>query len=330
MAHDLWKYCTKEQCRQFLLSLNLTGELCHTDEKRLALLYGLSNHAEEHYTLRKIPKRNGGSRTIYEPDFSLKYVQKQILRHVLEQFPVSDCACAYRKGIRLTENARPHVGKEKLLKLDIEDFFENITYISIYQHVFPGTLFPPPVRTLLTSLCCYDSILPQGAPTSPYISNLVMKPFDDSMESWCRPRSISYTRYCDDLTFSGSFDAGSLIRKVSAFLTRMGFQVNREKTKVCTRSSRQEVTGLTVNDQVQVPKEYRRQLRQEWYYIRKYGPEEHLSRRGLLPESAAPQSHAAGYLHRFAGKVAYVLQASPEDSEFLRIQKELREIFQNS
>ena len=113
MSGDLWKYCTDEQCKNFLLSMKLTGNIRLSDEKCLALLYGLSNHAENHYTLRKIPKRTGGFRILHEPDPLLKYIQRQILRRVLSQLSVSECARAYVSGISLRENALPHVRKRK-------------------------------------------------------------------------------------------------------------------------------------------------------------------------------------------------------------------------
>ena len=92
MRSDIWKYCDKNHSREFLLSLNLTGNLNLTKEKQLSLLYGLSNHTEEHYQKIQIPKRNGAWRTLYVPDSLLKYVQKQILHKVLTQLPVSYCA----------------------------------------------------------------------------------------------------------------------------------------------------------------------------------------------------------------------------------------------
>ena len=328
MSQELWKYCTKEQCHDFLLSLRLTGSLCHTDEKRVALLYGLSNHVDEHYHIRKLPKRGGGCRTICEPDPLLKYVQKQILCRVLSQFSPAPCACAYRKGMSLRDNALPHTGKEKVLKLDIRDFFGNITYSSIYQHVFPGTIFPPSVRTLLTSLCCYDSVLPQGAPTSPCISNLVMKPFDQYMENWCAKRSISYTRYCDDLTFSGSFDHVQVIRKVRSFLKRMGFELNTGKTRIITRGSRQEVTGLTVNDSPGVPRPYKRALRQEWHYIKKYGISSHLERTsGISSITLEAKKH---YLIQLAGKAGYILQIDPQNLFFQEMRQEILQLIQET
>lgn len=316
MRSDIWKYCDKNHSREFLLSLNLTGKLNLTKEKQLALLYGLSNHTEEHYQKIQIPKRNGAWRTLYIPDSLLKYVQKQILHRVLARLPVSYCASAYKKDCSLKENAAPHTGKSIVLKLDILDFFGNITYISVYQHAFPGELFPPPVRTLLAHLCCYRDFLPQGAPTSPYISNLVLFPFDRYMERWCKNQNITYTRYCDDLTFSGDFDPGQVIRKATAFLEAMDFSVNREKTRVFTRGARQEVTGLVVNEKLQVPGKTRRRLRQEWHYCRMYGVEEHLKQTGL---EESPEH----YLERLAGRIQYVLSVDPGNSAFGRMKEEV-------
>ena len=309
MRSDIWKYCDKNHSREFLLSLNLTGNLNLTKEKQLSLLYGLSNHTEEHYQKIQIPKRNGAWRTLYVPDSLLKYVQKQILHRVLARLPVSYCASAYKKDCSLKENAAPHTGKSIVLKLDILDFFGNITYISVYQHAFPGELFPPPVRTLLAHLCCYRDFLPQGAPTSPYISNLVLFPFDRYMERWCKNQNITYTRYCDDLTFSGSFEPEAVIRKVSSFLLRMGFEINPKKMKICPQGQRQIITGIVVNEKTQVPKTYRRNLRQEIYYIEKFGLSEHLAHihSDLTPEK---------YLEHLKGKIRYVLQINPQDREF--------------
>ena len=319
-GHGLWKYCTPAQCRDFILSLNLIGSMRLSSEKQLALLYGLSNHTEDHYAKKKIPKRNGGFRTLYAPDPLLKYVQRQILRKVLVQFPVSGCACAYRSGASTRDNALPHVGKEKILKLDIHDFFGSITSSSVYGLAFPGTVFPPQVRGLLTSLCCLRGRLPQGSPASPAISNLVMRPFDEHMGLWCRERNIRYSRYCDDMTFSGSFDAGEVIRKVSGFLSERGMRLNWKKTGVYGKNCRQEVTGLTVNEKVQLPKELRRQLRMECYYCRRFGTESHMERLGLAESES--EEH---FLMRLLGRLEYALSVSPGAKEFEQEREYFRE-----
>ena len=105
--------------------------------------------------------------------------------------------------------------------------------------------------------------LPQGAPTSPTISNIIMKDFDNAVGQWCEENKISYTRYCDDLTFSADIPLQNLHFKVCDMLNRWGFEVNESKTKFISNASCQRVTGLTVNEKVTIPKEYKRNLRQE-------------------------------------------------------------------
>lgn len=317
MNSSLCNYCTENQIQDFLLSLHLTGTLTHSPKAELALLYGLANHAEEHYERVLLPKKDGSKRILHVPDSVLKHVQKQILRQVLMEIPVSSYSCAYQKGSSLSQNAAPHKGQKLLLKLDIHDFFGSISYISVYQHGFPCERIPDPVRTLLAHLCCYKDMLPQGAPASPYLSNLVMKPFDEYMGNWCRERAIAYTRYCDDLTFSGDFNPKEVYRKAKGFLNRLGFEVNSRKTHIISQKNRQEVTGITVNEKLQVPKNYRRQLRQECYYIQKFGLENHLKQTGC-------QDSSAKYLQRLLGKIEYVLQVNPEDMEFQELKKRMK------
>ena len=100
--------------------------------------------------------------------------------------------------------------------------------------------------TILTYLCCYRDYLPQGAPTSAAISNLVMKPFDTYMGAWCGEKGIRYSRYCDDMSFSGEFDADTVIRKAGGFLKAMGFELNTKKTKAVSLSSETGGYGIVV------------------------------------------------------------------------------------
>lgn len=312
---NLWKYCTASQWQDYLLSLHLSGRMLSL-EKELAVLYHFSNRQEEHYRKARIPKRSGGFRTLRIPDRELAGIQRRLLSLVLETMAPSPYAMAYRKGVGLKAGGEIHRGRPMVIKMDIRDFFGSIGWLMVYQRAFPAELFPEPVRGLFTGLCCFRETLPQGAPTSPYLSNLVMKSFDYSMGDWCRKREISYTRYCDDLTFSGDMEPGEVIRKAGSFLETMGFSVNTRKTRVFTRAARQEVTGLVVNEKVQLPAGYRRRLRQEWYYCRKFGVEEHLKKIGSKETSEK-------YLERLLGKVGYVLAVDPENREFREIRKEL-------
>ena len=198
---DVWKYCEKNQITEMILSLELLPSSRWERDQILSCLYALSNHPEEHYHPVWIPKRSGGFRRLDVPDPLLKQVQRNILCHVLEGFSVSPAAVAYQKNRCAADGAVIHRGKPLVLKLDINDFFGSITFPFVLGYGFPAAYFPEEVRVLLASVCCCRQRLPQGAPSSPALSNLVMRSFDDIMVSWCAARGIVYTRYCDDMTF---------------------------------------------------------------------------------------------------------------------------------
>lgn len=321
---DLWKYCTAGHCREMLLSFRLLEGEEWTEEKIISCLYAVSNHTERHYTKIKIPKKDGGSRQILAPDPLLKTIQKNILRHILAGLKLSPYATAYHKGAVISDNASPHIGKSLLLKLDIRDFFGSITFPMIQQRVFSSRYFPPAVGTMLTALCCYRDYLPQGSPASAAISNLVMKPFDEYMGNWCGERRIAYSRYCDDMTFSGEFEVREVKSKVKGFLGAMGFELNPAKTKVLTRHVRQTVTGIVVNDKTSVPLPYRKKLRQEVYYCTHYGIEEHLQRKAGNDCPGSEPDEVIRYLRSLIGKIDHVLSITPDDAYFASAKRDLK------
>lgn len=313
---DLWTQFTKENHIDFLLSLQLLGETQWPKEKQLACLYGLSNHAERHYRSHCLPKRDGTMRLLLAPDPLLKKVQRNILHHMLDGMAISNHATAYRKGVDILGNASPHCGQPQVLNMDIQDFFGSISFPMVYQAAFPYRLFPPSIGTMLTYLCCYEDYLPQGAPTSAAISNLVLKPFDDHMGDWCAQRKITYTRYCDDMTFSGRFETGQVENKVGSFLFSLGFAVNEKKNRRQKDSCRQSVTGIVVNEKPQVSRDYRDKLRQEVHYCMKYGVKSHLQQMNN-PQHLPPETEQiARYLHSLQGRINYVLQVDPQNRFF--------------
>ncbi|MDR1772896.1 MAG: reverse transcriptase family protein [Hungatella sp.] len=315
---DLWKYCTPEYYRDMLLSFRLLGNTSWPDQKIMACLYAFSNHTERHYHTVRIPKRDGRTRSLMVPDYMLMRIQRNILHHILDGYAVSGCATAYHKGAGVVSNARVHTGKNVVVKLDIKDFFGSISFPMVLKSAFPVRYFPPAVGTMLTALCCCNEFLPQGAPTSPAVSNLVMKDFDEFINKWCGNKGISYTRYCDDMTFSGDFNPGLVIRKVSGFLNAMGFELNEAKTRILYRNGRQSVTGIVVNEKLQVSGDYRRKLRQEIFYCLKYGVKSHLER--SKSDLRVPESQ---YLLSLIGRIQYVLLINPEDQWFKEAEQKL-------
>lgn len=305
----MWKYIGVKECNDFLLSLNLFS--CNDRNKYIKTLYSLSNNIEKNYRVYKIKKRNGKYRTIYEPNVLLKHIQRSILNNILNNKSISIYAKAYHKGISLRDNSLVHVNKDLVLKLDIKDFFVSISFVDIYNSCFPIEYFPKSVGMLLTYLCTYDDHLTQGSPTSAYISNLVMKDFDEEIGYFCECNNISYTRYSDDMTFSGSFNPSDIIIKVRGMLSKMGLELNEDKIHVVYRSSCQSVTGIVVNEKVQVSSKYRNKIRQEIYYIQKYGLESHMDRCGIKGDKLK-------YLNRLYGRILYVLQINCGDMEFIK------------
>jgi len=281
-------------------------------------LYSLSNHIFSHYRRVLIPKAHGKTRTLYIPDPVLMAVQRRIAQRLLPMEPVSPHACAYRPGGSPRLNALPHVGAAVVVKMDISRFFDHITYPLVKEKAFPPERYSQANRILLAMLCTRDNALPQGAPTSPAISNIILRDFDGVMSAWCAKRGIRYTRYCDDMTFSGSFDPAPLIRKVKRELKRLGFFSNDEKTRILHPWGRQQVTGAVVNEKLAAPRDYKRRLRQEVYYCRRFGAASHLERLGL-------KNDPRQYFLSLLGRVEHVLALEPGNREMAAARQWLRE-----
>ena len=272
-------------------------------------LYGLSNSLEKHYHTVYLPKSDGSKRKLSVPDLILKLVQKSIADNILIQYPISKYAKAYKPGSSIQKNARPHVGTKKILKLDIEGFFDHILYSRVKDTVFYEEKYSESIRILLTMLCYYNDSLPQGAPTSPAITNIIMYDFDETVGAFCNEKNIAYTRYCDDMTFSGCFDEREIISFVKGELRKLGLFLKNRKTAVISASKRQVVTGIVVNEKMNVTKDYKKTIRQEIYYIKKFGLDEHLKRLGI--------SDKQQYVLSLKGRIAFVLQTIPNNCEFI-------------
>ena len=173
--------------------------------------------------------------------------------------------------------------------------------MDIYNSCFSIEYFPKSVGYLLTCLCTCNKKLPQGAPTSSYISNLVMKDFDCIIGAYCESNNISYTRYSDDMTFSGNFDPSIIIKKVRNMLYILGLELNDEKICVISNDYKQVVTGIVVNKKLNIDIKYRKKIRQEIYYIRKYGLKEHF-------KYVEHFDTEVDYVLNLYGRILYVLQ----------------------
>lgn len=287
------------------------------DQNHLSLLLGIdykyllkiSNSPNSGYRKFFIPKKNGSKRTINEPLPNLKYIQRWILDEILYSITVSPFAKAYKKNVSIKENVRFHKNQKQVLRLDIKDYFGSIKQRHILR-IFLNLGYSIEVSVILSKLCTLNNTLPQGAPTSSYLSNIVMMRFDEEISKYCYKNKIRYTRYADDMTFSGEFNTSKLINLVEKTLNWNNLLLNKEKTHLMRRHTRQLVTGITVNDKIQVTRPIRRHLRKEIYFIKKYGIHEHLRK---IEESAVNPKF---YLKSLLSKVGYCKFINPKDTEF--------------
>lgn len=269
-------------------------------------LYLCSAFKDKTYRHFCIPKKNGGKREITEPLPSLKEIQRWILDNILSNIPIHKAAKAFKKNVSIKKNAYFHTGKDVVVSLDIQNFFPSITADRIYN-VFLRNGYSKEVSFILKELCSYNNTLPQGAPTSPALSNIIFTPIDNRFFNYAIKNGLAYTRYADDLTFSGkTIHEASLISFVSKVLKENHFMVNSEKTKVMRKSKRQLVTGIVVNNKnkMSITKKKIKKLRQEIYYVKKYGLDDHLSKIGMTKKH---------YLEHLIGEVSFWLYVSPKN-----------------
>ncbi len=241
-----------------MASLADLSALLQTTEKRLKHhLYARPTP----YRSFSLKKASGGNRTIEIPPDLIKVFQRIIAKHLQEVFDPRKSAHGFARGRSILTNARVHTGQSVVLNLDLEDFFPTIHFGRILG-IFQKTpfRFPREVATALAQLCCYRGKLPQGAPTSPVLSNLVCRALDRQLYKLAKALGCKYTRYVDDITFSSrepllpshlvvdSFsDPPVLSENLLAVIAANGFRVAPSKTRCRNQRQSQLVTGLVVN-----------------------------------------------------------------------------------
>lgn len=254
------------------------------DLEHLALLIGMEVDALEIllYTINTyqykqiyLPKKSGGTRTISIPSMDLKYIQRWILRNILNRMHISVYATGFVYGQSIVTNAKKHINQACVINLDIKDFFPSVSAERIFG-LFRYYGYTKKISYFLARLCTYEGVLPQGSPASPMITNIVCLKLDKRLSKLAEKFHAAYSRYADDITFSGDKGITKLIPVAKEIILQEGFQVNEKKTRILLAGERQEVTGLTVNGTtVKVSREYKRKLRQEIYYCKKYGVQNH-------------------------------------------------------
>ncbi|MFH5804996.1 reverse transcriptase family protein [Alienimonas sp. DA493] len=236
--------------------------------EELARRCGLTDHRlrnhEPSYHAATIPKPGGGDRTLTIPDPATMDLQRTLLRRVLAKLHADPAACGFERGKGVVDHAAPHVGRAVVATCDLKDFFPSVTAKSV-EYYFRRIGWNGEAAALLTKLTTHEGGLPQGAPTSPRLSNLLMHGVDYALAKAAGRQGFRYTRYADDLAFSSAEDDGQavrdLLRRVERIVRRAGFELNARKTRVLRRHQRQMVCGLVVNDRLNLPRKTRRELR---------------------------------------------------------------------
>lgn len=299
--------------------------------KQLGYFLLASDHGDGPYTKFTIPKRDGSDRDICAPKAQLRWVQRQILDKILDQVPPHSAAHGFIAGRSIVTNAALHKNAAVLLKFDLTDFFPTIHYFrvvglfaSLGYYVEDGRFSANDnsrqIAATLARLCCYTpdpklwsrGVLPQGAPTSPAISNLVCRRLDARLEGLAKKNGGVYSRYADDLTFSFQADAVDLGRFrwwVDQVCHQEGFFVKQSKFRIIRASQRQTVTGIVVNDTLHIPREQRRRFRAILHNCLTHG----------IDSQARGRKDFEGYLRGFA---SYVYMVHPEEGENLMQQVE--------
>lgn len=290
-----------------ILSLDHLAALTGIEEPVMAEMISANN---KFYRSFSIPKRNGGERVISAPFPSLKQVQEWIYRVVLlPRTELPNCAVGFIPGKSIVDNATPHIGAKYLLKMDLKDFFPSISLTRVIA-TFQYLGYYPRMAYFLARLCCEDSHLPQGAPTSPILSNIIAKHLDKRLSSLAIKYDLVYTRYADDLTFSGEHIPVKFIEIVTAIAKEEGFVANQEKTRILGPSCRKIITGVSISSgKTCIPRSTKRMIRQQAYYIKKYGIKSHMRHCGI---------NDPFFFLRFAGNMAYWKSVEP-DHPYLKL-----------
>lgn len=261
-----------------------------------------------HYHEFWVRKRKGGYRMISAPRKELQSIQTIINSRILSSVTtVHPAAVGFRCGHSVVDNASPHLGKRYVLKMDIHDFFFSIRSPRV-KSTFEKMGYPANVSKVFRTLCCLHNCLPQGAPTSPALSNIVGYEMDKKLAALAVEYGLTYTRYADDLTFSGDvFPKEQIIPRIKQIIRAEKFEPNHKKTRFLNAYDRKIITGVSVSSGVKltIPKARKREIRKNVYFILTKGLAEHQRRIG----SSDPV-----YLKRLIGELCYWRSIEPDNA----------------
>lgn len=223
------------------------------------------------YSTFSLPKKCGGERIINAPNDDLKQIQRKLANalwnyqaKIWEENQIqTNISHAFQKNKSIITNSKRHVGKRYIVNIDLKNFFDSFHFGRVRGFFIKNFFWEltEEVATVIAQLTCYKGVLPQGAPTSPVITNMICNIMDMHLLQIAKRYKLNYTRYADDMTFSTNdkhfpehYDA--FYKDLSKEIFQAGFQINEKKTRILYHNSRQEVTGLIVNNKINLKREY--------------------------------------------------------------------------
>lgn len=243
---------------------------------------------DKKYTQYELRKKAGGIRPILAPATSLKIIQQKLNQVLQAVYQTKPCVHGFVRNRSVLSNATGHQRRRYVLNIDLKDFFPSINFGRV-RGMFMAVPYglPDKAATVLAQICCFRNELPQGAPTSPIVSNMVCRRMDSHLQQLALRHRCYFTRYADDITFSTStrefpqavarFDPKGQLQvgpELVSVIETNGFEINPDKVRLRTRYLRQEVTGLTVNEFPNVTRKYVRQIRAMLHAWARFGLEE--------------------------------------------------------
>jgi len=254
----------------------------HTNFKMKQFTY-YAYHSIDKYTIFNIPKKSGGTREIYAPKKGLKNILNILNVLFQSTYKPHMSSHGFTRHRSVATNAKYHTGKNYVYNIDLKNFFPSIHQARIWKRL----LYPPynltqDVTNMISNLVCYQyrdqsekrNFLPQGAPTSPVLSNIICERLDKKLFQLAKTNNVKYTRYADDMTFSSDYnvyqDNSDFLNKLHKIIEEENFVLNDKKTRLQKRGYRQEVTGVIVNEKLNLSKRYIKNLRALIYLVSKY------------------------------------------------------------
>ncbi|WP_011296194.1 reverse transcriptase family protein [Cupriavidus necator] len=277
--------------------------ICEIESSNTPVLFSVLGSPDKFYRSFKIPKRNGGFRVIDSPYPSLEIIQRSILRNVLSNFPAHPNAYAFIKGRNAITHASHHLACRELITLDIKDFFPSITRQMVIDALIENGLANG-VANYISLLCCLNGTLPQGACTSPALSNLVFERIDERLSRLAKTLKLKYSRYADDLAFSGDAIPRDMPQLIERILESRDLKLNKEKIRLKIAGAKKIITGVSISSgTLKAPREFKRLLRTQIYELEKN-----------IDDISQMRSFDPLVYERVLGRLNYLLQIEPKNA----------------